>query len=125
MYAISITVSQRERSVVGKRKKRAVSTTTSINLNFRSYKCFYEDCVVPPDPSTLPPPNTRPADAIFWSNTSTWPNDTLPVNGDSVTIEEGKLTLFFLSYYYYSKLWFLIRSPLIQMNMTSIILLSS
>lgn len=93
MYTISIIVSKNERSVVGKRKKRAVSTTTSINLNFRSYKCFYENCVVPPDPSTLPPPNTRPADAIFWSNTSTWPNNTLPVNGDSVTIEEGNFEI--------------------------------
>lgn len=80
----------RDRPVSGRRKKRSTfSGTTSINLNFKSYKCFYENCVVPPDPSTLPPPNTRPDDFNLWSNASTWLNNTLPVAGDSVTIEEG------------------------------------
>lgn len=92
-----IVVSLNGRPVSGKRKKRsAFAGSVNLNMNFRSYKCFYENCVVPPDPSTLPPPDKRPDDFVLWSNASTWGNDTLPQQGDSVTIEKGRnICIFF------------------------------
>ena len=54
---------------------------------FRTYRCFYLNCI-PPPPPTLPPPIPpgRPNEVMMWSNVTIWPNNTLPTEGDNVTI---------------------------------------
>ena len=42
-------------------------------MAFKSYKCFYVDCIPPPDPNTIPP-QERPADFDFYHDTSIWNN---------------------------------------------------
>ena len=61
---------------------------------FRTYKCFYLNCI-PPPPPTLPPPIPpgRPSVTMMWSNVSIWPNATLPAEGDDVTISKGMYVL--------------------------------
>lgn len=71
-------------------------------LNFKSYKCYYADCIPPPDPDTIPPASSRPLDFEYWDDTSLWnisSNDSfvsnvggsygIPVDYDNVRIEFG------------------------------------
>ena len=81
-------VSYRERSQA-KRRKRAVDSDSNIYLYFNLYKCLYPDCEPPADPNTLPPEDVRPNNAVYWNETSSWPNGTLPVDGDCLAIPEG------------------------------------
>ncbi|KAK3107766.1 hypothetical protein FSP39_021797 [Pinctada imbricata] len=68
------------------------------SVTFSAYKCYFPDCIPPPDPNTLPPPS-RPAEPQLWSNVSLWNTSDsgaitnngagqsgLPQDGDSVTI---------------------------------------
>ena len=45
----------------------------SITLNV--YRCYYENCIIPPDPATLPPGTTRPDYAVMWSAMASWQYD--------------------------------------------------
>ncbi|XP_067947416.1 fibrocystin-L-like [Watersipora subatra] len=47
--------------------KRSLGYGNDKSINFRVFTCFFNDCVPPPDPNQVPPPTTRPDDAIFWS----------------------------------------------------------
>ena len=53
-------------------------------LRYETIRCFYEDCIVPTPPPTLPPgvPNVTQD----WSDNSTWESGRLPQEGESVTI---------------------------------------
>lgn len=87
------------------RKKRASPSSAeradNLQVNFKSYKCFFTDCIAPPDPNTIPPVDQRPSEVQLWSDKGTW-NGTepgwggynngsydLPVDGDDVKIAEG------------------------------------
>ena len=61
---------------------------------YRTYRCFYLDCI-PPPPPTLPPPvpDGRPDNFSMWSDVSIWPNQTLPMEGEDVTIPRGSYVL--------------------------------
>ena len=55
------------------------------SINFRTFRCFYVNCIVPTSPPpTLPPvvSNVRK----MWSDNSTWENGRLPQEGESVFI---------------------------------------
>lgn len=60
------------------------------SITFSTYRCFYENCIAPTPPPlpTVPPPQPegRPDDFRVWSNTSMWPNDRLPEEGEDVLI---------------------------------------
>ncbi len=63
------------------------------SITFSTYRCFYENCMPPPPPTqpplpTIPPPQSegRPDDFRLWSNSSIWPNDSLPEEGEDVLI---------------------------------------
>ncbi|KAF6037342.1 PKHD1L1 [Bugula neritina] len=49
-------------------EKRSDDYGKSRSINFRVYTCYFNDCIPPPDPNTVPPPKTRPDDAIFWKD---------------------------------------------------------
>lgn len=48
-------------------------------LQLTSYKCYYKDCIPPPDPDTIPPATERPLDFDIWDDTTLWNNS----NNDS------------------------------------------
>ncbi|XP_048777455.2 fibrocystin-L-like isoform X3 [Ostrea edulis] len=67
-----------------------------------AFKCYYTDCVPPPDPDTIPPTCTRPSNATKWSDVATWQTAApgwggnlgngqygLPQQGDKVKIPKG------------------------------------
>ena len=72
-------------------------------FGFTTYKCFYDDCIPPPDPDTIPPADTRPANFKYWSDTSLWNTSLdgyvtseggaygIPQNYDNVKIIAGKV----------------------------------
>lgn len=43
-------------------------------LSFTSYKCFYTDCIPPPDPNTIPPAESRPQNFEYWDDLTLWNN---------------------------------------------------
>ena len=53
------------------------------NINFRTFRCFYPNCIVPTPPPTLPP---GAQNMTKWSDNSTWANGRLPQEGESVVI---------------------------------------
>ena len=58
---------------------------------FTSYKCFYQDCIPPPDPDTVPPATQRPVNFQFWHDSTLW-NKTRDSNNSAdifVTNEGG------------------------------------
>lgn len=70
-----------------------------------AFKCYYTDCVPPPDPDTIPPTCTRPSNATKWSDVATWQTAApgwggnlgngqygLPQQGDKVKIPKGQCT---------------------------------
>jgi hypothetical protein len=74
-------------------------------VTFTAYKCFYENCIPPPDPDTVPPATERPLDFDVWDDTTLWnisniDNETfvsteggtygLPTDFDNVRIAAGK-----------------------------------
>ncbi|WAR05573.1 PKHL1-like protein, partial [Mya arenaria] len=55
------------------RSKRGMSTYSVDRVyGFTAYKCFYEDCIPPPDPDTIPPTTSRPADFDYWNDATMW-----------------------------------------------------
>ncbi|KAL5019598.1 hypothetical protein ScPMuIL_002490 [Solemya velum] len=71
------------------------------DFNFNAHRCFFRDCIVPPDPTSIPPSPLRPVDYYRWSETDTWANMPdgwggnkgngvygLPVDGDNVIIPQ-------------------------------------
>ncbi len=63
-------------------------------VNLQIYKCFYALCQVPNSPSLQFPIKARPADALFWSNISTWSSGSpgyygIPKENSSVLIPQG------------------------------------
>ncbi len=65
------------------------------SITFSTYRCFYENCIPPPPPTqpplpTIPPPQPegRPDNFQLWSNTSMWPENRLPAEGEDVMIPE-------------------------------------
>ena len=88
-----------------RRKKRGsgampVYLDVDRDAHMMAYKCYYTDCIVPPDPDTVPPSDQRAANATMWSNTASWAwtasqtefggNGGLPQAGDKVKIPKGK-----------------------------------
>ncbi len=65
---------------------------------FSAVKCRYARCQPPVDPGYKLPVKSRPADALFWSNLSTWTGylggnsqlNGFPKNNDTVLIPDGK-----------------------------------
>ena len=58
--------------------------------SFQTEKCRYPMCILPLPP-TQPPPISpgRPSNALMWSNTSIWPGNRLPQEGETVNISRG------------------------------------
>ena len=67
------------------------------------FRCFFRNCIPPPDPNTIPPPNSRPEDFIRWSAKDSWENMDegwggnlgdgkfdFPKDGDNVKIKPSK-----------------------------------
>lgn len=66
--------------VAGKLQRKRSSPKPSVNsvdrpMNVDSFKCYFKDCITPPDPDTIPPTCTRPSDAQVWSDTAIWDVD--------------------------------------------------
>ena len=59
-----------------------------IHYNFKVYKCFWPGCT----PPTTPPPTTPPVitNKCDWSNPACWANNTIPADGENVTIPIDK-----------------------------------
>ena len=91
-------------SVHGTQRSKRGMSTYSIDrpLSFTAYKCYYKDCIPPPDPDTIPPPTQRPAVFVYWNTASLWNTSAdgyvvntggsygVPQNYDDVRIEFGK-----------------------------------
>ena len=86
-----------------RRSKRGMSIyDVDRPLQYTSYKCYYTDCIPPPDPDTLPPKNQRPADFVYWHDIALWNMSAdgyisnslgsygVPIDMDNVRIEFGK-----------------------------------
>ena len=62
-------------------------TPEVFDVDFSSFRCFYEDCIPPPAPTVAPPqPPGRPDDFLLWSDPTIWPNQQLPAAGQNVFI---------------------------------------
>ncbi|CAH8616311.1 unnamed protein product [Heterobilharzia americana] len=67
------------------------SAFNSQRLVVSFYKCFYTDCIVPSTSTVITVDTLRPANALYWSKSTTW-GDILgpqPTNGSSLTIPKG------------------------------------
>ena len=86
-----------------RRSKRGMSIyDVDRPLSYTSYKCYYTDCIPPPDPDSLPPKNQRPADFDYWHDIALWNMSAdgyisnslgsygVPQDLDNVRIEFGK-----------------------------------
>ena len=45
---------------------------THFSMDLDVFQCYYANCVPPPDIEEVPPPDTRPDDAVFWSQAEAW-----------------------------------------------------
>ncbi|XP_050416785.2 fibrocystin-L [Patella vulgata] len=73
------------------RKRRgAIVYDTDRAYDFKAFRCYYTDCIPPPDPTTV---LTRPNTSMLWSDDNTWleMNITKPVDGDDLTIGRGMI----------------------------------
>ncbi|XP_052060298.1 fibrocystin-L-like isoform X3 [Mytilus californianus] len=66
--------------VAGKLQRKRSSPGLVVNsvdrpMKVDSFKCYFKDCIPPPDPDTIPPTCTRPSDIQVWSDTSIWDVD--------------------------------------------------
>jgi len=87
----------------GSRRKRGIAGgDNDMNLNLLIQKCFFTNCIPPPDPELTPPPTERPSPFYYWheniwslnTNTSVREatldgTDTPPASGSDVTITAG------------------------------------
>ena len=54
---------------------------------YSTYKCFYNDCIVPTPPTIPPPvPPERSNNTLLWSLNSSWPDNQVPQDGQDITI---------------------------------------
>ena len=62
-----------------------------MKVDFRAYRCYYDNCIPPPDPLAV---TATPGNGVPWSAISSWDfrNGSKPVQGDNVTIPIGKAT---------------------------------
>ncbi len=70
-----------------------------VAVGFEAKKCRFVNCILPQQPALKLPATVRPADAVYWSNASTWLIASiissssflsiLPTESDSVKIPEG------------------------------------
>lgn len=58
-------------------------------VNLKAFKCRYAGCNPPAQPGFRLPLKSRPADALFWCNKTTWPTGELPKDNEIVTIPDG------------------------------------
>ncbi len=58
-----------------------------IQISFTAYVCRFLNCQPPISPALLLPITARPANALFWSNLSTW--NTISLNGGYVYLQNG------------------------------------
>ncbi|XP_064635838.1 fibrocystin-L-like [Lineus longissimus] len=67
-------ISGSDRPANSTRKKRAIvgPSTTTRQVDLQVYRCWYKDCIPPPDPNTVPPPDTRPDNFTMWTDLATW-----------------------------------------------------
>ncbi|CAH1226877.1 PKHD1L1 [Branchiostoma lanceolatum] len=83
--------------------KDATNSPATRTVQLKVFRCYYAQCIPPPDPNTLPPARERPEDFDVWSNPESW-KDTeegwggnygngaygLPQDGDDVKIPGGQ-----------------------------------
>ncbi|GCB81019.1 hypothetical protein scyTo_0023262, partial [Scyliorhinus torazame] len=67
-------------------------TMININVQFRVFRCFYQNCAPPPRATVT----SGAPDYNVWSNSSFWElrsenNYSIPAEGDSVVIPKGKV----------------------------------
>ncbi|XP_053388767.1 fibrocystin-L-like isoform X2 [Mercenaria mercenaria] len=55
-----------------KSQHHAETGIVDTQIHFKIYKCFYVDCVPPPDPDKTPPSKHRPLSFHYWHDTSIW-----------------------------------------------------
>ena len=72
------------------------------SLKFTAYKCYYKDCIPPPDPDTVLPKAERPAVFKYWNDATLWNVSSegyvsnvlgsygVPQDFDKVKVEFGK-----------------------------------
>ncbi|KAK7468036.1 hypothetical protein BaRGS_00036740, partial [Batillaria attramentaria] len=87
---------------MSKRRKRGViSYNNDLSVDFRAYRCYYDNCIPPPNPVTV---SITPGNAIPWSQLSSWDwrPEGKPVAGDNVTIPGDK--------------WLIIDEPIPQLD---------
>ncbi len=76
------------------------------DIDLDVYRCKYADCLPPLDPNAQPPPENRPQDAMYWSQSSAWQGTEAgwggnngdgtfgpPVDNTDVKIKSGKILL--------------------------------
>jgi hypothetical protein len=55
------------------RSRRSVGALSVDNVfTFSSFKCYYDNCIPPPDPRTIPPAINRPLSYDYWDDESVW-----------------------------------------------------
>ena len=59
-----------------------------IPISFTAYVCRYLNCQIPVSPALLLPITARPANALYWSNISTW--NTIAFGGGYVYTQNGE-----------------------------------
>ncbi|XP_060067607.1 fibrocystin-L-like [Ylistrum balloti] len=63
--------------------------TQDISVYFSVRKCFFKGCITPTlAPSTYETSSPGTPAYIYWSSPTSWPNSSLPVDGDDVIITE-------------------------------------
>ena len=85
-----------------RRKRSAGVVHRSFNLNVR--RCYFRNCITPPDADVEPPPEDQPEDRVYWSDPASWEGTEegwggnygvgvygLPREGDDVKIKSGSL----------------------------------
>ena len=73
-------------------------------MTFTAFKCYYKDCIPPPDPDTVAPLAERPAVFDYWDDVTLWNmssdgylvnlggSNGVPQDYDNVRVEFGKLS---------------------------------
>ena len=104
MHEFGINYHHLSSTVSSKTSTNPSGTSTPYNnkIDLDVHRCFYSDCIPPPDPSTLPPSDSRPDYASFWDETASWADtedgwggnygdDSYgpPLDGDDVIIPSG------------------------------------
>ena len=70
------------------------SCPVDVPIHFDTFRCFYPDCVPPPPPEPPAPiAPGRPDVTVLWSNTSIWPNNTLPRANEDVVINASQYVI--------------------------------